>query len=334
MKKIIGWFVCCLSASSVWSMKELNVDSDEQKDQQVHALKLRAALSVQEQEELVTCLHDSFYDCDDVKKLLDLGADPNGVFYFSPLRKAAQHGRPDLVKLLLTYGADLNLDHDNGPPIVRAANIDVLRLLVRAGADINAQGVCLRCPTMKNVLFYMITYDRFTDFVWALQHGADPNSFKRRFSIPRCFALHEALSCCDIAAVIVLLQFGARLDVEGADEYKKPLDWAIYLSSCSYDLLSSSESSLQDLVKRAKAQYELLRVFSEHPFDMRQTYGVAEYKTMGISHESAELIQKATQEVNDAFAQCAFDDFKYEHGEGVVEFLRNRELGAAGKRRR
>jgi hypothetical protein len=190
---------------------------------------------------------------------------------------------------------------------------------------------------MNSVLFYMIKRGCSTGFACALLNGADPNSYKEcDDGSPRCFALHKALSCCNLAAVIALLQFGARLDVEGVDEYKKsPLDFALDLFNCFSNLLSFSEPSLHDQGKRAKAQYELLRAFSEHPFDLRQVYGVAEYKSMSISYESTELIQAATKEVNETVTQCVFDDFKYKYrGQSIEQFLRNKELGVVGMCRR
>ena len=190
---------------------------------------------------------------------------------------------------------------------------------------------------MNSVLFYMIKCGCSTGFACALLNGADPNSYKEcDDGSPRCFALHKALSCCNLAAVIALLQFGARLGVEGADEYKKsPLDFALDLFNCFSNLLSFFEPSLHDQAKCAKAQYELLKAFSQHKLASHHVYKTYEYEAMGISYESTELIQAVTKEVNETVIQCAFDDFKYEHrGQSIEQFLRNRELGVAGKCRR
>lgn len=111
-----------------------------------------------------------------VRVLLAAGADPNvyreGVPFphyepGSPLHEATNN--ETLVKMLLAAGADVNFRCPSGIPLQWAAghgNVDIVRLLIDAGADIRNDDNALRNAVMgehKDVLRLL------------LENGADPN---------------------------------------------------------------------------------------------------------------------------------------------------------------
>jgi hypothetical protein len=126
------------------------------------------------------------------------------------------------------------------------------------------------------------------------------------------------------------LQGGVHLNSKTLD-HEQPL-------ACAYRLWQMRHYAPTvevDPTPLAHAQYELLKAVSERKLDPHYVYEIGAYEAMGISHRSAKLIQKATQEVNEVFVQCVLDDWKFEHpGQNITEFLLNRELGAAGRGRR
>ncbi|KAF0144365.1 MAG: polysaccharide deacetylase [Nitrospirae bacterium] len=80
-------------------------------------------------------------DIDEVKKLLETGADPNASADMSPLNIAASRGDINMVRILLDKGA--NLHAGVFPPIrfaVKGSNYEVVKLLLDKGADPNSSG--------------------------------------------------------------------------------------------------------------------------------------------------------------------------------------------------
>ena len=63
----------------------------------------------------------------DVAALLDSGIDPNGVeSLWSPLLSAAEHEQPEIMRLLVSRGADVNhSDSNNWTPLHNAVDIAI-----------------------------------------------------------------------------------------------------------------------------------------------------------------------------------------------------------------
>jgi len=83
----------------------------------------------------------------EVKKQLAWGANPNSrTFWYleSPLHEAARGGYPEIVKLLLEKGAQVNIRNEGGAtPLHYAArngNIEVMEILLENGADVTQKG--------------------------------------------------------------------------------------------------------------------------------------------------------------------------------------------------
>ncbi len=107
-----------------------------------------------------------------IKLLADAGADVNAINEVGEwaLRNAAERGDTEAVAYLLSVGADPNVQNIGGTAIHMAVcsdNPGIARLLLQAGANINAQDG-----------------DRWTCLWWArssemaaflLDHGADPS---------------------------------------------------------------------------------------------------------------------------------------------------------------
>jgi ankyrin repeat protein len=76
-----------------------------------------------------------------------LATDPEAVhtrdeYGFTVLHGVAGEDHPDMIRLLVDAGADVNAGNDMGhTPLHLAANVDAVRVLVTAGADVNARSL-------------------------------------------------------------------------------------------------------------------------------------------------------------------------------------------------
>jgi ankyrin repeat protein len=164
-----------------------------------------------------------------VKLLLQHGADPNVMRYGqTPLTWAVQHGRKDLLKMLLAARAKVDLGgNGQGTPLGWAGHrkdVEAARMLLDAGADPNAKlDVDSSTP-----LAMALSVDRGQTEEQAaplvellLSRGADANRRDERYGFTPIFGKGEVLGP-------LLLKHGAKLDVRmrGGDT---PLHYAAVL---------------------------------------------------------------------------------------------------------
>jgi ankyrin repeat protein/mono/diheme cytochrome c family protein len=179
----------------------------------------------------VTPLHRAATNYEKAKLLVDAGANVKVTTKSgrTPLTLAARKaGNSKTVKLLLSKGADAKERHARGAnPIQVAAacgDLDTLKLLVEAGADVNdfttvssrAEAVGVRTPLGWAAYRNDVPMVRYL-----LECKADPNK-ATLFGTPLTFA---AWSNSALAAE-VLLAHGAKVDVKGQWNGSTPLHWA------------------------------------------------------------------------------------------------------------
>lgn len=120
-------------------------------------------------------------DVQKVEHLLAAGLNPNSVVGhdyrdLSMLYLAALHGRPEILKILLGHGADIQVGGNNvATPLHAAAgahieNLEVVKVLVANGADLNARNS--RGQTAYDIAV-LKGYTMITKYL--LDCGADPN---------------------------------------------------------------------------------------------------------------------------------------------------------------
>lgn len=167
-------------------------------------------------EDLFTAVHRDNPEM--VRWLLSLGADIEIRDFLgkTPLMQAAEWGSTRCVAALIAEGADIHALSDfNDQPINDAANPEIARLLVEAGAEIdyiNGQGYNLLKTAVENENIELIDA--------ALKLGANPNNERlARGQSP----LHIAVSSEQYAVVKLLLQAGADPNLANHPDYNYPL---------------------------------------------------------------------------------------------------------------
>ena len=164
-------------------------------------------------------------DVDTVRLLLKAGANPEGLGKrMAPLSFAASMGNTAMMEAFLENGANPNqLDEDMGMSLAASAvmsgNTEMLELLIQHGADLNT-------GTTPPLTFAMVRGDK-TLVELLLKNGAKPQDGQSEHVAqdkPELAALlkrhagtdwHAAVKSGDLVAVIVALDAGAEIDVEG-----------------------------------------------------------------------------------------------------------------------
>lgn len=157
-------------------------------------------------------------DKDTVKELLNKGVNVNekDEYGSTALYYVASQGDKELVELLLANVADVNMVNNEGDtPLYYAVkgddtgeidNIDVVRLLIDRGADVNAKH--------GSILWIAARYGELEVIKLLLSHKADPNA---------ALALHAAALSGNLEIIQILLANGADPTLKDNND-KTPLD--------------------------------------------------------------------------------------------------------------
>ena len=159
---------------------------------------------------------------DVVKYLVSQGADVNEAKNgWTPLHRAAARGHLDVVKYLVSQGADVNAkNNDGGTPFFMAAvhgHLDVVKYLVSQGADVNTE------YNGGETLLFLPANKGFLDIVkYLVSQGADVNAEDNDGRTP----LHWAAYNGELDIVKYLVSQGVDVNAED-DAGETPLDKAI-----------------------------------------------------------------------------------------------------------
>ncbi len=142
-----------------------------------------------------------------VKLLIKYGADVNvkeDLFGGTPIQKAALAGREDIVKLLIEAGAKINVvNYNNDTPLSGAASaghIIVLNYLLKHGAKVN-----IKDNKGQNALFLAVYNKKYNCIESLLKAGININ-YLNNFGVS---PLYLAIENEDTDIVKLLLEYGA-----------------------------------------------------------------------------------------------------------------------------
>ncbi len=114
-------------------------------------------------------------DADRVETLLlaGVGPDSHDGTGQTALQSAASRGDQRIVRLLIRYGADVNLDLGCWTPLrwaIQNGHLEIIRILIAAGADVNHEASSGAIP-----LFFSTYYNRLDIFKTLIAAGANVN---------------------------------------------------------------------------------------------------------------------------------------------------------------
>jgi len=183
-----------------------------------------------------------------VVALLDAGADPDmrGFAGVSPLHAAALSGQSAITRILVERGAQVDaLDNLGRTPLLTYAsgaahNLDVMRILLKAGANPNA----VEKMTNISVLDYIAIQGHADEAELLVAAGANVNTKDNLFGET---PLHFATDCCNAAIgnhdmVRFLIAHGADVNAKDNDGHT-PLGYVRRCASHSglmVDILSKA----------------------------------------------------------------------------------------------
>lgn len=160
-----------------------------------------------------TLLHEAARknDVKEVEKLLNQGfyVDVRNEASCTPLHDAAAFGAVDVIKLLLSHGADINaLSGSFGwTALLKAVycnHYNAVQLLVQAGADLNVKAEIWGVTALHKAVYHR--HNKIA--LYLINKGADCNSIDNLKSSP----LHYAAAYSSVEVVKKLIQRGASLN--------------------------------------------------------------------------------------------------------------------------
>ena len=152
-------------------------------------------------------------DIDFLSFLLNNAADPNLCDFLKnyPIHEACEWRQPEMVKLLIKAKADLNVQNESSEtPLMLSINesdYETAKLLIRSGADLNKKNRAgntalhlmagCKAPDKTGLIGNLIIY------------GAKIDATNSKNETP----LHLAVNAGNSAAVLLLLECGAKVDL-------------------------------------------------------------------------------------------------------------------------
>ena len=137
----------------------------------------------------------------------------------TPLGVASRWGRAEIARVLLEYGADMEIpDGNNWRPLQRAVengHVEVVQVLLEHGADVSTRDV-----TSTTALHAACTFGHPSVARVLLEHGADVNAKEYNGETPLHWATDEGI-------VMILLEHGADLNAKDNCNWT-PLDAALF----------------------------------------------------------------------------------------------------------
>jgi ankyrin repeat protein len=177
--------------------------------------------------------------------LVSEGADVNFLDPWeggTPLSYAAAANNLRLVQFFVSAGADPNIQTNDIIPLFSATlthNLQIVQALVAAGADIHIQSA-----KQRNVLVCCETVELLRFF---LERGVDPSLEDRGGDTPLHLICARAIAEFAVAAVELLLRFGAAVTVEKPGRRGlTPVDIAIARHRGNAEILELFEPFVQD----------------------------------------------------------------------------------------
>ncbi len=259
------------------------------------SLVLLAASGCASQTPLLKAIHEG--DPARVQSLLENGASPNEasgcrpgeVLNTTPLICAFELDRPDIVKLLVARGADVNRigNHAGKTPLMAAASGDIgtVTLLLSKGADVNGRGQGYYPG--QTALMLAARYGKTETVKLLLDRGADIGAENIYGWTAVSFAIGQQKS--DTAKLLV--SRGADIDADvrkreadAVKEGKKPEESAAYrLARSLRDAVRACGATFRDdadgeaAFRAAAAKYLAAPVKPELPEEAREFKVQAEY---------------------------------------------------------
>lgn len=155
-----------------------------------------------------------------LERLLKMGENvdiQNLPFQQRPLHLAVYNEHPEIVEMLLRYGADVNARMNNGqtPLFVASYFGDVrsMKMLIEHGAEVNVKDHLGNTPLHKAA-----EGDSPEAVKLLLKHGAELHAVDSERNTP----LHVAGYMGSEGAVWALVRSGARIDLRNSDEMTPP----------------------------------------------------------------------------------------------------------------
>lgn len=211
-----------------------------------------------------------------IKTLLEAGANPN-VFHDGydgdcnfPLKILAQQARLELIKLLLSHGADATLKCKNGDNALSSSSgakyLEQSNILIDAGADVNAA----ENNWGTTPLMIAVGFRDFPLIKKLLAKGANINTQANNGSSPLIFAIATGEKKPDIQLVEFLLKSGANpnLTLKQSGELKgaTALSLAIwYEPRYSTDKYQYASDEILKLLIAYKADVNLTVQYKDSP---------------------------------------------------------------------